>query len=57
MKSFEVDHNFSWNLKKVVLRESRLTPRKLKETIRSLKNPPHIKKISYMLPEIWFPNL
>ena len=38
-------------------RESRLSPRKIKETIYSLKNPNHINKISYMLPEIWLPNL
>ena len=38
-------------------RESRLIPRKIKETIYSLKNPNHINKISYMLPEIWLPNL
>ena len=53
----EADHNFNWDQKKVVDRESRLTPRKIKETIHSLKNPNHINKISYMLPEIWLPNL
>ena len=53
---WEVDHNFSWDQKKVVDRESRLIPWKIKETIHSLKNPNHIK-ISYMLPEIWLPNL
>ena len=42
---------------KVINRESRLIPRKIKETIHSLKNLNHINKISYMLPEIWFPNL
>ena len=54
---WEADHNFNWDQKKVVDRESRLIPRKIKETIHSLKNPNHIKKISYMLPEIWLPNL
>ena len=54
---WEADHNFNWDQKKVVDRESRLTPRKIKETIHSLKNPNHINKISYMLPEIWLPNL
>ena len=52
----EADHNFNWN-QKVIDRESRLIPRKIKETIHSLKNPNHINKISYMLPEIWLPNL
>ena len=49
---WEADHNFNWDQKKVVDRESRLIPRKIKETIHSLKNPNHINKISYMLPEI-----
>ena len=43
--------------KLLIGRESRLIPRKIKETIHSLKNPNHISKISYMLPEIWLPNL
>ena len=55
--TWEADYNFSWDQKKVVDRESRLIPRKIKETIHSLKNPNHINKISYMLPEIWLPNL
>ena len=54
---WEADHNFNWDQKKVVDMESRLIPRKIKETIHSLKNPNHINKISYMLPEIWLPNL
>ena len=54
---WEADHNFNWDQKKVVDRESRLIPRKIKETIHSLKNPNRINKISYMLPEIWLPNL
>ena len=54
---WEADHNFSWDQKKVVDRESRLIPRKVKESIHSLKNPNHTNKISYMLPEIWLPNL
>ena len=56
-KKWEADHNFNWDQKKVIDRESRLIPRKIKETIHSLKNPNRIKKISYMLPEIWLPNL
>ena len=55
--TWEADYNFSWDQKKVVDRESRLIPRKIKETIHSLKNPNHINKISNMLPEIWLPNL
>ena len=49
--------NFNWDQKKVIDRESRLIARKIKGTIHSLKNPNHINKISYMLPEIWLPNL
>ena len=54
---WEADPNFDWDQKKVIDRESRLIPRKIKETIHSLKNPSHIDKISCMLLEIWFPNL
>ena len=54
---WEADHNFNWDQKKVIDRESRLISRKIKETIHSLKNPNRINKISYMLPEIWLPNL
>ena len=54
---WEADHNFSWSQKKVLDTESRLIPRKIKETIHSLKNPNHINKISYILPEIWLPKL
>ena len=56
---WEADHNFIWDQKNVVDSgsESRLIPRKIKETIYFLKNPNHIKKISYMFSEIWFPNL
>ena len=39
---WEPDHNFSLDQKKVVDRESRLIPRKVKETLHSLKNPNHI---------------
>ena len=54
---WEADHNFSWDQKEVVDRESRLIPRKIKEIMHSLKNPNYINKISYMLLEIWLPNL
>ena len=53
---WEADHNFSCDHKKVIDRESRLIPRKIKETIHSMKNPNHINRISYMLHEIWLPN-
>ena len=33
---WEADHNFHWDQKKVNDRESRLIPRKIKETIHSL---------------------
>ena len=55
--SFYADHNFSWNQEKVVDTENSLIPRKIKETIHSLKNSNHINKISYMLPEMWVTNL
>ena len=41
---WEADHNFNWDQKKVVDRESRLIPRKIKETIHSLKNPNTLTK-------------
>ena len=47
---WEADYNFGWD-------QSRFIPRKIKEIINSLKNPNHIKKDSYMLSEIWLPNL
>ena len=47
---WEADHNFSWNQKKDLDRESRLIPRKIKETMHFLKNPNHINKITYMFP-------
>ena len=53
----EADRNFSLYQKKVADRESRLIPLKIKETIYCLRNPNHINKISWMLPEIWFFNL
>ena len=54
---WEADHNFNWDQKKVIDRESKLIPRKIKETTLSLKNSNLINKISFMLPEIWLPNL
>ena len=46
---WEVNGNFSCDQKKVVDMESKLIPRKIKETIYSLKNPNNIKKISHIL--------
>ena len=54
---WEADHNFNWDQKKVIDRESKLIFREIKETIHSLKNPNHINKILYMLHEIWLHNL
>ena len=53
----EEDRKFIWNEKRVVDRESSLILRKIKETIHSFKNPNLIKKVSYMLPEVWLPHL
>ena len=44
---WEADHNFSWGQKKVVDRESRFIPRKIKETTHLLRNPNHVYKMSY----------
>ena len=40
---WEADHNFSWDQKKVVDRENMLIPRKIKETIHSLREHNHNK--------------
>ena len=56
-RCWEADHNFNWDQKKVIDRENRFIPTNIKETIHYLKNPNQINKISYMLPEIWLPNL
>ena len=53
----EISKHFNWYQKKVEDKEIRLIPRKIKETIHSLKNCNHINKISYMFPEIWLPNV
>ena len=54
---WEANHNFNCDQKKVVDRECKLIPRKIKEIIHSLKNPNNINKISYMLPGMWLRNL
>ena len=54
---WELDHNFSRDQRKVINREFKLIPRKIKEIIQSLKNHTHRDKISFMLPENWLPNL
>ena len=43
---WEADHNFNWDQKKAIDRESSLIPGKIKESIHSLKSPNHINKIS-----------
>ena len=48
--------NFNWDQKKFTDREIRLIPKKIKETLHSLKDANYIRKISYMLPEIWLSN-
>ena len=44
-------------MKKDVDTENRLIPRKIKETIHSLKNRDYTNRSSYMLPEIWSPKV
>ena len=44
---WEADHNFRWGHKKVDDRESRFIPRKIKETVHSMKNPTYINEIPY----------
>ena len=56
VKRMKLRDNFRWNQKEVPDRETTLIPRKIKETVHTLKNPNHIK-ISYKLPEIWLRNL
>ena len=46
---WEVGCNFSCDQKKIVDMESKVIPRKIKETIYSLKNPNNIKRISHIL--------
>ena len=46
---WEAVPNYSCDQKKVFDRENRLIPRKIKETIHSLRNPNHFNEISYML--------
>ena len=47
---WEADHNFNRDQKKVIDRESRLIPRKIKENIHSLKNLITLKKYSSQYP-------
>ena len=54
---WEADYNFGWDQKKLVDGESRLIPRKIKETMHSFNDANHIKKIFYMFPERWLPDL
>ena len=53
---WDADHNFSWDQKKVVDQESRLIPRKIKETLHSLRNSNDTSNFFFMVTEIWLPN-
>ena len=53
-RCLEADHNFSWDQKTIVDKESRLIPRKIKGT-RYFSN--HINKNFYMVPELWLHNV
>ena len=44
--SWETGNKFSWDQENVLDREIRFIPRKIKETIHSLKNSNYINKIS-----------
>ncbi|XP_057298389.1 uncharacterized protein LOC130629264 [Hydractinia symbiolongicarpus] len=55
--SWSRSHQFNWDEKKIIDRESRTTARKIKETINSVERNKHINSISYQLPEIWLPAL
>ena len=52
---WEADHNLNWDQKKLLDRQNRLIPKKIKEAIHSLKN--LNRKVSHMLLEIWLPKL
>ena len=54
---WEADHNFSCGQNKVVDRESRLIPTKIKETVHSLRNLNDINNFFCVLNEIWLHNL
>ena len=54
---WEADSNFSLDQLKVVDKQSRLIPSKLKETMHSLKNSSHIKQNFLHASKIWLPNL
>ena len=53
---WEANHDSSWDQKKIVDRESRLIPWKIRETIDSWKNLYHINNV-IKIPEIWLSNL
>ncbi|XP_057298092.1 uncharacterized protein LOC130629018 [Hydractinia symbiolongicarpus] len=55
--SWSRSHQFNWDEKKIIDRESRTTARKIKETINSVERNKHINSISYQLSEIWLPAL
>ena len=51
------DHEIDSNKKKIIVRESFTTARKIKETINSIEKTKHINSISYKLPDIGKPAL
>ena len=50
---WEVDHNFSWDQKKVVDMKIKLISRNINTQV-SLGNPKDINKIFFMHPQYWF---
>ena len=54
---WENDHEMNWDERKVIDTEAYIKDRKIKETIHSLKDENHINSISYILPNIWIPNI
>ena len=51
------NHSMNWENRKIIDRETYTTARKIKETIHSIADNNHINSISYVLPDIWLPNL
>ena len=51
------DHRFNFEGKSVIDCETNTVPRKVKETIHSIKDKNHINSIFHTLPDIWLPTL
>ena len=54
---WENDHEMNWDERKIIDTEAYIKERKIKETIHSIKDRNHINSISYILPNIWIPNI